>query len=44
MVRDLTSTPIFQFLKLIKVLISRDPRLLPRDNDDTAFNFVVDND
>lgn len=30
MVRDLTTTPIFQFLKLIKVLvISRDPRLVP---------------
>ena len=29
MVRDLTSTPIFQFLKLIKVLILRDPRLIP---------------
>lgn len=29
MVRDLTITPIFQFLKLIKVLILRDPRLIP---------------
>lgn len=29
MVRDLTTTPIFQFLKVIKVLISRDPRLVP---------------
>ena len=29
MVRDLTSTPIFQFLKLIKVLILGDPRLVP---------------
>lgn len=29
MVRDLTTTPIFQFLKLIKVLILRDPRLIP---------------
>lgn len=29
MVRDLITTPIFQFLKLIKVLILRDPRLIP---------------
>ena len=28
MVRDLTTTPIFQLLKLIKVLILRDPRLV----------------